>query len=366
MTSPAARIGWLDVAIVLLFSALGALLMYANVQDDNASVFAIPLFLPVTLPLLWRRKAPNAALGVSLGALVLHDLLFGTDVVRCGVVLPTTFLLVFASAARLEQREARIGLGLGLGLIVAESITFFGAFGVVFAAITAAIWWTGRIVHSRGEMAKELQARTVELREARDERARMEVAADRARLSAELDALLQRRLGELASLADEGSRPSDGAAATARLARIEQESRRTLEQMREIVGELRDDDSDLETAPQPTLTNLEALLVRAKGPGARLTVDGGPRVLPPGVELSAYRIVEQLLGALEDAPDVAVRLRFCDQALEIEVSGPARRRAKQAIAGARERVELHRGTLDATTRAGRAEAVVSLPLLAGT
>ena len=88
-------------------------------------------------------------------------------------------------------------------------------------------------------------------------------------------------------------------------------------------------------------------------------------MLPAGVELSAYRIVEHLLGALDDAPDVDVRVRFGDDALELAVSGPARRRAKAAIERARERVQLQRGTLEATVRGGRAEAVVSLPLLVG-
>jgi signal transduction histidine kinase len=365
MTTPRERIGPLDIAITVVMSALGMLLMYANVHDDNAGVLAYPVFLLVTVPLLWRSVAPVQATAAALGGLVIHDVLFGTDVVRCGVVLPTTFFLVFSSGARLEKREARIGLGVGLGLILAESITFFGGFGVVFAAITAAIWATGRVVHSRGEMVTELQARTVELREARDERARMEVAADRAQLSSDLDELLQRRLGELTSLAAEGSEQRDGGAATATLAEIEKKSRDTLDQMREIVGALRDDTSEAPTAPQPTLTHLEALLVRAKGPGARLSVDGPVRALPPGVELSAYRIVEQLLDALDDAPGVEVHLHFRDDALEIEVSGPARRRAKQAIARARERVDLHRGTLDARTGSGQAEAVVSLPLLAG-
>jgi signal transduction histidine kinase len=364
MTTPRERIGPLDIAITVVMSAAGMLLMYANVHDDNAGVLAYPVFLLVTVPLLWRSVAPVQATAAALGGLVVHDVLFGTDVVRCGVVLPATFFLVFSSAARLEKREARIGLGVGLGLILAESITFFGGFGVVFAALTAAIWGTGRVVRSRGEMAKELEARTVELREARDERARMEVAADRAQLSSDLDELLQRRLGELTSLAAEGSEQRDGGAATATLAEIEKKSRDTLDQMRQIVGALRDP-SDAPTAPQPTLTHLEALLVRAKGPGARLSVDGPMRALPPGVELSAYRIVEQLLDALDDAPGVEVHLHFRDDALEIEVSGPARRRAKQAIARARERVDLHRGTLDSRTGAGHAEAVVSLPLLAG-
>jgi hypothetical protein len=213
-------------------------------------------------------------------------------------------------------------------------------------------------------MADELELRTAELRDARDERTRLEVASDRARLSSELDALLQRRLGELATMADEGARPSDAAAATAALGEIERASRRTLEEMRAVVGVLRDDSSDAPTSPQPTLTHLQAMLVRATGDDAKLTVEGSPRALPPTVELSAYRIVEQLLDALDDAPGVEVSVRFGDDALELRVSGPARRRAKASIARARERVRLQQGRLEATVRGGRAEAEVSLPVLA--
>jgi hypothetical protein len=365
MTSARQGIGKLDVALTVLFSGLGILLMYGNVTDSkvDASPLAIPVFLLVTLPLLWRRAAPTAALAATLGGLLIHDVLFGTDVIRCGVLLPTVFLLVFSAGARLDQRESRMALALGLGSIVAESITFFGAFGVVFAGITTAIWYTGRVVRSRSRLASELEEKTVELRKARDRRAHLEVAADRARVAGELDELLHRRLGELARMADEGAAGSDPAGATATLADIERESRRTLEEMRAIVGVLRHDESDAPTDPQPTLTHLEAMLVRAKGADARLKVEGSPRALPAGVELSAYRIVEHLLAALDDSPDVEVRVRFADDALELEVSGPARRRGQAAIERARERVQLHRGTLEATLRSGRADAVVQLPML---
>ena len=195
---------------------------------------------------------------------------------------------------------------------------------------------------------------------ARDERARLEVASDRARLSGELDELLQRRLGELARMADEGGRSANP---TATLVDIETESRRTLDEMRELVGVLRDDAGTAPTSPQPTLTHLDAMLVRAKGSGAELTVDGNPRVLPAGVELSAYRIVEHLLAALEDAPDVRVCVHFRDDALGLDVSGPARRNAGEAIERARERTRLHHGTFEASTRGRRAEAAVMLPVL---
>ena len=153
-------------------------------------------------------------------------------------------------------------------------------------------------------------------------------------------------------------------AATATLAEIEEASRATLNEMRDIVGVLRDDDAP--TSPVPTLTSLRALVLRDKGDAARLVVEGSPRVLPAGVELSAYRIVEHLLGALDDAPGVEVGVRLGEDALEIRVAGPAGRRGDvgAALGRARERAQLHRGSLDAHTRGGRAEAIALLPVAA--
>jgi hypothetical protein len=383
MTAARERIGKRDIVIAVLVSVLGLLLMYVNVADppprpadEQAAIhvgdllpyaFALPLFLLVTVPLLWRRAAPLAAVGAAFAGLMVNELLVGTEVIRCGVLLPTAFLFAFTAGAELERRDSRIGLALALGLTLVDMVTGFGPpVAAVAAGITGTMWGIGRIVHSRRLMADELELRTARLRDARDERARLEVASDRSRLSGELDELLQRRLGDLARLADDGARPSDAATATATLADIERESRRTLDEMRELVGVLRHDNADAPTSPQPTLTHLEAMLVRAKGSDARLTVEGSPRVLPAGVELSAYRIVEHLLDALDDAPDVEVRVRFRDDALELEVSGPARRDAKAAIERARERAQLQGGTLEATTRGRRAEAGVMLPVLAAT
>ena len=82
------------------------------------------------------------------------------------------------------------------------------------------------------------------------------------------------------------------------------------------------------------------------------------------MELAAYRIVEYLLDTLEDVP-VDVTVRFGDDALELAVSGPARRPNADAIKRAQERVQLYRGTLRSSTHGGRAESVASLPMLAG-
>jgi signal transduction histidine kinase len=370
MTSARERIGRLDVTIAAVASIIAAAYMIQEVVDDKYDVtpVAVPFFVLVTIPLLWRRSAPLLALVGVFGAELLHFLVFG-QIVRCGIVLPVAIVLAFSTGARLESRQALYGLGLALAtcLTVCLTDTSEGAdlAAMTFVApLTIAIWGVGRLVHSRGRLVDELGVRTGELRKARDDRARLEVATDRARLSAELDELLQRRLGELASLADAGARQGGGETATATLAQIEQRSRRTLAEMRAVVGVLRHDAGSAPVEPQPALTHLEAMLVRARGPRTRFHVDGNPRALPAGVELSAYRIVEQLLDALQDAPGVEVSVRFADDALELTVAGPMRRRGEQAIERARERVQLHEGTLRATTSEGHAETVVSLPIFA--
>jgi len=208
------RVSARDYAIAGVLTALGVALMIENVVAHaadpaefkrNAAIFyagvvpygfAVGLFPLVTIPVLWRRLAPLAMAGAALAGLVVNELLVGTDIFRCGVVFPTAFFLAFAAGAYLERRDALIGLALCMALVVIDGGPEFGpAVPAVMAVVGVAMWGTGRIVRSRRSLARELEARTTELRLARDERARMEVAADRSRLSTELDELLQRRLG---------------------------------------------------------------------------------------------------------------------------------------------------------------------------
>lgn len=370
MTAAGTPLGRRDVAITVVISAIGVLLMIENVtgSDVDASALTIPFFLLVTVPVLWRRAMPLAAAGAVLGAVAVHVALFGT-ITRCGVAFPVGFLLAYGAASQLEAREALMSLGLVFAMfVVMLSADFSAGFDAltIFGPLTLGTWALGRLMRRRSAMVAELRERNTELRDVRDSRARLEVATDRARLSAELDELLRRRLAALARLAGEGAE-GDPATVSARLEDIERESRRTLEEMRAVVGALRHDDlGAATTSPQPTLTHLDALVVRAAGAHGRLTVEGSPRVLPAGVELSAYRIVEHLLDALDETDDVDVRVRFGDDALDLAVSGAARRRsdAAGALERARERAALHRGTLEASTHGGRAEVVAHLPVLA--
>jgi signal transduction histidine kinase len=371
------RIAGRDVAIAGVVSALGIALMAIDVHElsdgvgpDEGAVyhvgsllphgFAIPLFLLVTVPVVWRRVAPLAAVGAAVAGLALNEALLGTDVIRCGIVGPIALLFAFTAGAQLAGRTERQVLAATVALLLLDFVPELGlGVAAVATGLTAGAWGIGRVVASRRRLVDELTAKTEELRAVRDERSRLEVGTERARLSADLDALLQRRLGQLAAMAERGADAPD---AGTHLAAIETASRDTLAQMRALVGVLREDDGPSPASPQPTLTHLETLLARAGGTDARLTVKGSPRTLPPAVELSAFRVLEHLLAALEDAPGVSVEVRFGDDALTLAVSGPARRDASTAIGRARERARLHEGTLEATIERGRARALVSLPV----
>ncbi len=365
------RIGKVDVLATLVVSVFGVYVMAliaggATIDGEvmRTSWAAVPVFLLVTVPLLLRSQAPLHALGLSIAGLGIHALLFA-ELFRCGPVYLVAFFLAYSAGFRLPAKEALVGLGMAIVLCMLMAVSGDGAAGLILQPVVLLLWGAGRLIRSRSRLNDELAHRTAALRTARDERAEMEVAMDRARLSTELDELLRRRLGELAQLAESGAGVgvSSPALATSVLADIEGRSRRTLEEMRDIVGVLRSEDGDPAVAPAPTLAHLEALVLQARGIDARLTVAGHPRVLPAAVELSAYRIVEHLLDALDDAPDVAVEVRFDEDALGLKVSGASRRRDMgPALERARERVQLHRGTLSTSTCGGRAEAIAQLPV----
>lgn len=193
------------------------------------------------------------------------------------------------------------------------------------------------------------------------------MAADRARVSADLDDFLRDRITAMAAAAAAGRGlvPTDPAGARGAFAVIETSGRATLAQIRDVVGALREEGL---TGPQPVLAELGSLLESATSADARLHVEGSPRVLPAGLELSAYRIVEHLLAAVQDAPEarIDVRVRFGPDALELDVTGPASRQSDPvtAFAIARERVALLGGSLLIQTGSGRCAALVRLPLTA--
>ncbi|HUB21347.1 MAG TPA: sensor histidine kinase [Streptosporangiaceae bacterium] len=153
---------------------------------------------------------------------------------------------------------------------------------------------------------------------------------------------------------------------------IEQIGRGALTEMRRLVGMLRTDSSD-PLAPQPTLADLPTLMtqVREAGLPVEYSVDGEPRNLPVGIELSAYRIVQEALtNALKHAGQAraAVHVRYGPDCLELEITDDGAGAPAEVpggghgLAGIRERVSLYGGKFDASTQRGGGFAVrVLLP-----
>jgi signal transduction histidine kinase len=334
-------------------------------QLTSHSWAMVPVFLLATLPVLWWRRGVIAVTAVALAVMVLHDLLFGW-VTRCGVGLPLAFVLAYLGAVTLERTRAWVVLGLTAmvtaAVLVVDSTTGFEPFVLAFP-ILVIVFGIGRAVRHRTALSAELEARTAQLRQLRDDRVTLEVASDRARLSTQLDGLLQERLGQLTAAAESG-KELDPDSARSLLQSLESDSRATLDEMREIVGLLRG--GDVALAPAPTVAHLDALLARHTNADSRLTVVGDPRSLSATVELSAYRIVEHLVSVLADQPEsrIEVGVRFDDGALEIRVNGPVDRSAdlKAAVARAKERARFLGGSLDVKVSRGHANAVAQLPV----
>ncbi len=364
-----------DAVVAGILCLLAAVLAVADIKStgaatriDSHSWLQLPVFVAAMLPVLWWRRNLIAAVLASAGLLLVHVLAFGY-VVRCGAGLPLAFLLAFLCGfayPQLRERLTALGLSVVLAAIVLIWDTAAGpSILPVVAVLQAGLYGIGRVVAQRARMAAELRQRNEELRVLRDERAALEVSDDRAQLSARLETLLDQRLRQLAAAAEEGTVAADPATVQSLLVSLEQDSRRTLGDMREIVGQLRG--GEVALAPAPSVAHLDALLARHVHGGSRLQVSGNPRVLPASVELSAYRIVEHLVTALADKPSapVGVIMTFTDDALEVLVAGSVPRGSdlRGAVGRARERALLHAGSLDLTVSRGRARVLAHLPVL---
>jgi signal transduction histidine kinase len=325
--------------------------------------------IAMTAPVIWRRRAPLAASGAVAAAALANGIAVGS-VVRCGAAFPAVLLIAYSAGFRLELGAATAAVGLCLANVAVQTVSDPNLGGlttlVVLAPFTAGVWAVGREVRSRAAVAALLREHNMELRLRRDQTAAVAVAADRVRVADEFGGLIEQRIEELAALAAEGRHVAGAEPDRARqaLGAIEHSGRDTLAQMREIVGALRD---DAPVEPQPTLAQLTTLLDRATTSETRLVIDGDPRVLPAGIELSAYRIVEHLLVALQDAPEarIEVHLRFAPEALDLTVSGPAALLGEPsaALAQVRERVALHGGTVSTRSVPKGLETIVRLPIV---
>jgi signal transduction histidine kinase len=233
---------------------------------------------------------------------------------------------------------------------------------IFFWVLLAAAWPVGRAFRLRAEAVDTLSRRAEQLRERRDADARAAVAAERERIARELHDVVGHGLSVIVLqlvAADGMLDGGDAPAARQRLGAAERSARQSLAEMRRLLGLL--DEQDASLTPQPGITDLPQLVeeTRAAGVDVELEVAGRPVELSAGVELTAYRVVQEALtNVIKHArpPRARVRLTYAPGELTVEVvddgaavTGP--RDSGRGIAGMRERVALYDGDLSVGPRA---------------
>jgi signal transduction histidine kinase len=233
--------------------------------------------------------------------------------------------------------------------------------------VLVGIWGFGRWMRQRSRASAALEARAEAAERERHQQAARAVAEERARIARELHDLVAHSMGVIVIQAQGAQRAIDTSPAQAReaLVSIEAAGRSGLAEMRRLLGLLTDDGAHTTTTPQPTLHGVADLVaqLRAAGMPVDLRVEGTVQTLPPGLELTGYRVVQEAItNALKHAGQVPVdvRLRYEPEWLDIQVTDDGRQgdvqppgspeSGSRGLLGMCERVSLYGGVLHTGAR----------------
>jgi signal transduction histidine kinase len=369
---------WGDGAVALAFTVWTQLDLWKHAPATmhvvgGRGVLSVLLLL-VTGPLAVRRRTPAAALLTSAAALVLAAFLV-THSQGIPVEIFLALLLAFYSVgAHCEDRRSAPVAAFAVAAIAAADLARPGTFSAsgsrpgAWLAFAIA-WLVGRDLRRRRQRVAELEDRAERLEREREEKARLAVAEERGRIARELHDVIAHAVSVIVVQAQAGPHLlHEPERVTGVFDAIESSGRDALAELRRLLGILRSDDEQLAIGPQPGLASLQSLVeqVRASGLPVELRIEGQPVHLPAGVDLSAYRIVQEALTNVvkhteEAAAEVVVR--YTTRALELDVLDDGRSRATSVngsghgLIGMRERVALYGGTLETGTRDGGGYAV---------
>ena len=353
-----------DLALAAALGVLIELELALSSVRDTALLTALLLGAVFALATAWRSTAPLAALGPTAAAAVALAVA-GTPPEELASTSILVAILSFAIGAHLPRGRAQAGL-VGVGALVAV-VTALGpnqtVGDVIFPVVLfSSCWALGRVGRGRARLTAELQARTEQLERERVERERDAVARERVRIARELHDVVAHSVSVMVVQA--GAARSvldrDPDASVRALGAVEATGREALTEMRRLLGILRPAGEDADHSPQPSLDRLGALIARSRDAGldVELHVEGRAGPLAPGVDLTAFRLVQEgLTNALKHGGRGRARvvLRWSPEVLEVEVAnrvadGPAAHgltSGGQGLIGMRERVALCGGELRA-------------------
>lgn len=355
------RLDRLLVATLLL----GAEIELTAVTSSGARVLGALTGLAIVAPLLWRRRRPLPVAAAVLGAVAVQSVVLGLDAFPVFDIVALTSAS-YAVGAHAARRPAVAGLVLAaVGVTVHAAVFHPDAVAQALLGGAAAPWIVGRTVRGRRLLSHELHGRAALIEHAREQDARDATTAERMRVARELHDAVAHNISVIAiQAAGAGGiveRDPERAAQCAPL--IEAAAREALAELSRLAGP-RSADVSSPAPSQPTLARVDALATRACDAGlpVSLHIEGKPATLPAGVDLAAYRIVQEALAnAAKHAGGTRawVVVRYREQAVEVEIGddgrGPDGTPAAgdgggHGLIGMRERVALYGGSLDLGSR----------------
>ena len=366
MVSPVAR----DRAAAALFFVAAVIEVVAAGSGDAPPALLMLAAAGYTLPLAFRRLRPVTAVAVVAASVVIESALL-TDTTRYFFPFVGAMVFSYSAGAYVDGRKAHAGLAIMTGAILIVTLLspsqivgdfiFPTAFGFIS-------WLAGRAVRTRTRLTEELHEAALREQEAHAQEAQRAAADERRRIAREMHDVVAHSVSVMVVQAGGARRilDRDPARAVAAAEQIERTGREALAEMRRLLGVLHhDDDSHDARAPQPTMAGVGTLVERARAAGLPVVLheEGEPRSLPAGLDLAAYRVVQEgLTNALKYSgrAETEVHVRWGEDALELEIAdrgpGPARRRVEadggHGLLGMQERVRLYGGELEAGLRRG--------------
>jgi signal transduction histidine kinase len=360
---------WFDLLLALLaITAMLEVVVGRNSPDAPHMTlwFTLPAIAILVLPTFARRRwpfAPAAHWPLAAGISFVDWRLIPFAI--------SIFVVGLAVAFLLGNLRNNVQAGLGLALAVGGSATVVyeipghSVAELIFIPLEFAIGWVaGFAVRERAEEAEAAEVRATLAEWERDAAARVAVAEERARIARELHDIVAHAVSVMVLQVGAVRHKLPDALAEDRdaLKGVERAGRTALTEMRGLLAAMRPDGDGVEFMPQPGLDGLGSLLeeINRAGLPVELHVDGEPVPLPRGVEVSAYRIVQEgLTNALKHAratnADVSVRYQPQELQLEIRDDGIGSATTDglgHGLIGIRERVKIYGGEMTAGTASG--------------
>ena len=363
----AARVIWRKLASIdprvadgLLAIALGAGTVTQLVMEGPQPRQAFISALGTTLPLVWRRRLPLVVYLTQIGFAI-----FGARQ-PVTISLLATFVGLYSVAVYSRLRWAPVVIPVVgaaiLGILVPESSPSVPSWALELVG-GLAIWLAGNAMRQRQAQADALAERARTLERERELATQLALADERRRIARELHDVVAHSVSVMVVQAGAARTvvPRDPERAADALLEVENSGREALRELRGLLGLLTDAAVEPTLAPQPGLAQLDGLVERVGQAGLPVVVRvaGTPRRLPPGLDLTAYRIVQEgLTNALKYArgAPTEVVVEFDDDEVRLSVldeggtHASAGESASRGLVGMHERVAVYGGQLQAGTR----------------